>query len=54
MVTRVIYREEAYANAKQGLECIRRRVDAGWILTQVRGPANGPFIVVYRIEEEEA
>jgi len=50
MVTHLAYHEEHYPDAQSCIAHIRRRLDAGWILTQVRGPATGPFAVLYYLE----
>ena len=50
MVTHLVYKEEHYANPAACVERIRRCLGLGWILTQIRGPASGPFVALYQIE----
>lgn len=51
MVTRVAYQEERYPTAERCIAGIRSYVDRGWDVSQLRGPAAGPFLVVFRMEE---
>ncbi|MBK6320265.1 MAG: hypothetical protein IPF51_16145 [Dehalococcoidia bacterium] len=53
MVTHLVYKEEHYANPAACVERIRRCLGLGWILTQIRGPASGPFVALYQIEMED-
>lgn len=50
-VWHVAYQEEHYLNAEACMGGIRRRLDLGWNLSQIRGPRNGPFAVIYRKED---
>lgn len=50
MVTHLAYREEHYPDAQSGIAHIRHRFSLGWALSQVRGPAGGPFAVLYYVE----
>lgn len=50
MVTHLVYREEHSPDAQSCIAHIRQRLDLGWMLTQVRGPATGPFAVLYYVE----
>jgi hypothetical protein len=51
MVTHLAYHEEHYPDAQSCIVNIRQRLSAGWMLTQVRGPATGPFAVLYYLED---
>lgn len=53
MVTHVAYMEEEYSTAERCVAAIREYVARGWNVSQLRGPASGPFVVVYRMEDEE-
>ncbi len=51
MVTHVAYQEERYATAVRCVAGIRGYIDRGWEVSQLRGPALGPFVVVFRIQD---
>lgn len=51
VVLRVAYQEEQYSTPERCLAGIRQYVDRGWDVSQLRGPAHGPFVVVFRIED---
>lgn len=51
MVTHVAYEEYRFRNSEECLAAIRRFVDLGWQISQVRGPADGPFVVLVRKDE---
>ena len=53
MVTHLTYSEEHYADAAACLSGIRKYYERGWELCQIRGPANGPFIVLFRMEDDQ-
>ncbi len=50
----VAYLHELYPNAARCVEGIRAKVTAGWHVSQVRGPHDGPFAVVYRMDDFDA
>lgn len=52
MVIHVAYQEERYPTAERCVAGIRGYVDRGWDVSQLQGPARGPFVVVFRIEDE--
>jgi len=49
----VSYIELHFPHAAMCLEEIRVRLDLGWQLTQVRGPRHGPFVLVFRKDQDE-
>ena len=51
VVTHIAYQEECYSTADRCVAGIRGYIERGWDLSQVRGPASGPFVVVFRIED---
>ena len=51
MVTHVAYIELHAASANECLETIRERIELGWQLSQIRGPRNGPFAMIFRMNE---
>lgn len=51
MVTTVAYQEERYPTAERCVAGIRIYVERGWEVSQLRGPAHGPFVVLFRIED---
>jgi hypothetical protein len=51
VVTTVAYQEEQYPTAERCVAGIRRYVDRGWEVSQLRGPVQGPFVVLFRIED---
>ncbi|MEO8539067.1 MAG: hypothetical protein ABI577_04945 [bacterium] len=53
MVTHVSYLEEQYPNPQQCVAGIRVHVERGWEVSQLRGPAAGPFVVVFRMQDRE-
>lgn len=54
MVTTVAYQEEQYPTAERCVAGIRLYVDRGWEVSQLRGPVQGPFVVLFRIEDRPA
>lgn len=52
MVTHLSYTEEQYANATECIAGIRSYIERGWEVLQLRGPRRGPFLVVFRIQED--
>lgn len=51
MVTLVSYQEITVRSAVACVEAIRERVDLGWLVSQVRGPKEGPFTVLFRKDD---
>lgn len=52
MVTHVAYDPVQCRTARDCVETIRNYVELGWKVTQVRGPKDGPFYVVFRKDGE--
>ncbi len=48
MVTKVSYDERVYPEPAKCLAAIREHLTVGWDVVQLRGPSNGPFVVVFR------
>jgi hypothetical protein len=51
MITHVSYDERGYASPRECLIAIRAHIDRGWLVVQVRGPEDGPFIVLFRMND---
>ena len=51
MVIHLSYTEESYRTAEACLAGIRSHMTHGWGVSQLRGPLQGPFFVVFRMEE---
>jgi hypothetical protein len=51
MVIHVAYREEHYSTMDEFVRGVRALTDMGWRISQVRGPDNGPFAVVFRMDD---
>lgn len=52
MVTHVAYCEERYRTAADCLEAIRKRLESGWWLSEVRAPTGGGYIVTFGVSDE--
>ena len=52
MLTKVAYDERTYPNPRRCLEAIREHIDLGWNVVQLRGPGDGPFVVLFRKDDE--
>ncbi|MBI2764649.1 MAG: hypothetical protein HYX53_01920 [Chloroflexi bacterium] len=50
MAPAVAYDEETYDTADGCLLAIKEHVEKGWLVMQIRGPHNGPFLVAYRMD----
>ncbi len=48
VVTKVAYDQREYAEPDTCLAGIRERLALGWDIVQLRGPGNGPFVVLFR------
>jgi len=48
VIRHVSYREDHYPTARACVRGIQEMVTLGWSLLEVRGGANGPFLVLYR------
>jgi hypothetical protein len=53
MVTHLAYNEERYRTPVDCLNGIRRHLERGWELLQLRGPSPGPFVALFRMQDEE-
>jgi hypothetical protein len=53
MVFHVAYREERYKSPEHCVAGIRQYVAQGWDICELRGPSNGPYVVLFRIEDEQ-
>jgi hypothetical protein len=53
MVTRVAYDERSYRSADECLVAIREHLEVGWNVVQLRGSGAGPFLVLFRKDENE-
>ena len=51
MYHHVAYREEHYATLGDFVRGVRMLTDLGWRISQVRGPDDGPFAVLFRIDD---
>ena len=51
MVTHLSYDEATYRDAAACLEGIRRHLDHGWSVLQLRGPRDGPYLVLFKMED---
>ena len=51
MVTHVAYREELYDTVDELDRGIQTLIDLGWRIAQATGPDNGPFAVLFRMDE---
>lgn len=54
MVTHIAYQEERYRTAERCVAGIREYIDRGWDVSDLSGPLQGPFIVVFRLEDAPA
>ena len=52
MVTHVAYDAVQCATAVDCLHIIRAHIELGWRVSQIRGPKEGPFFVVFRKDGE--
>jgi hypothetical protein len=52
VIQHVAYREDHYSTARSCVRGIRELLALGWTLLEVRGAANGPFLVLCRKEEQ--
>jgi hypothetical protein len=52
MVTHVAYCEERYRTAAECLAGIRKRLENGWWLSELRGPMAGAYIVIFGVSDE--
>ncbi|MGE0598849.1 MAG: hypothetical protein AB7J35_03375 [Dehalococcoidia bacterium] len=52
MIQHVAYREEHYSTARTCLRGIRELLVLGWTLVELRGPADGPFLALWRKDDE--
>jgi hypothetical protein len=46
-ISRLAYRHEQYQRPTDAIRGMREQLAEGWRIVQIRGPANGPFEVVY-------
>ncbi len=53
MVTHVAYEEIQVQTAAVFVEVVRQHVERGWQISQVRGPRGGPFLVVFRKDDDQ-
>ncbi|MBN9494589.1 hypothetical protein J0H33_14770 [bacterium] len=51
MVSHVSHWEERFTSPETCPGAIRRYIDHGWQVSQVRGPRHGPFVVLFRMDE---
>lgn len=54
MVTHVAYEEYRFRSPGECVTGIRKFVDLGWQISQIRGPSSGPFVVLFRKDEAAA
>ena len=52
MVTHVAYDAVQCRTTSECIEAIRAHVELGWRVSQIRGPKEGPFYVVFRKDGE--
>ena len=52
-VIHVSYLHERYESAPDCIDGIRKRIQLGWQVSQIRGPRSGPFVVLFRIDDTE-
>lgn len=45
------FREEHYGNATECLRGIRGHIAEGWAIVEIRGGADGPYLVLWRLED---
>jgi hypothetical protein len=53
MVRHVSYFEARYDCAARCVQGIRERIALGWNIVELRGPVNGPFLVLYRMDDAQ-
>lgn len=54
MITHLTYSEEHYRTAAECVNGIRRYFERGWELSQIRGPKQGPFVALFRLEDSQS
>jgi hypothetical protein len=52
MVTHVAYDAVQCRTTSECIEAIRAHIELGWRVSQIRGPKEGPFYLVFRKDAE--
>jgi hypothetical protein len=50
MAVHIYYQEDQYLDPTEGMAGIRERIHDGWQISQIRGPVDGPFAVMFQRE----
>lgn len=53
MICHISYFEARYESATPCVRGIREQIALGWTIVELRGPANGPFLVLYRMDDAQ-
>jgi hypothetical protein len=53
MVTHVAYDAVQCRTTSECIDAIRAHIELGWRVSQIRGPKDGPFYVVFRKDGED-
>ena len=50
-VKHVVYEQTSYRHPNDCVTGIRQHIDHGWQITEIRGSHDGPYLVVFRLED---